>query len=384
MRAGRLAAIAAALLTIGSGTWLTLALPKAHSAPQPPPAQAVPVTAGTAKAQDVPVYVQGLGTVQAISTVNLKSRVDGQIMQTFFTPGQEVQQNDPMVLIDPRPYQTALDQAKANEAKDQAQLQGAQRDLARYGRLVGSGFQTRQSYEDQQATVAQLQAAVQADHAAIENAQLNLGFTQIRAPIAGRTGARLVDPGNYVQASAGTPLVSITQIKPIYASFTLPAANLDAIRQNEATHPLEVDALGSDGKTLLGKGTLSFIDNHVDTSTGTIALKATFANADERLWPGEFINARLILSTRHDAVTVPEGTVMAGPSGDYVYVIRADDTVQRRDVQVASRQDGIAVIAKGLTAGERVVVAGQYRLANNVRIKTEAGTTPALASQQPG
>jgi multidrug efflux system membrane fusion protein len=193
----------------------------------------------------------------------------------------------------------------------------------------------------------------------------------IRTPIGGRTGALLVDPGNYVQASTGTALVSITQMKPIYVSFTLPATDLDVIRQNAKDHALEVDAYGSDGKTLLASGELSFIDNHVNTGTGTIALKGTFANADERLWPGAFVNARLILSVRHNAVTVPVATVMAGPNGDYVYVIKPDDTVQRRAVQVASRQDGIAVIDSGLKAGEQVVVGGQYRLADNVKVKLE-------------
>lgn len=384
MRTKRFAGFAAVLIGVGVGTWLILSHEPARSAAPPPPAPDIPVTAGTAQAQDVPIYVQGIGTMQAINTVNVKSRVDGAIMEAFFAEGQEVQQNDRLFLIDPRPYQAALDQATANAAKDQAQLQGAQRDLARYGKLVGSGFQTRQSFEDQQATVAQLQAAVQADQAAIETAQLNLGFTMIRSPISGRTGALLIDPGNYVQASASTPLVPITQLKPIYASFTLPATNLDAIRHNQTVHTLEVDAFGSDGKTLLGKGTLSFIDNHVDTTTGTITLKATFANADELLWPGEFINARLILSVRHNAITVPDETVMAGPTGSYVYVILPNDTVQRRDVALASRQDGIAVISKGLAAGEKVVVAGQYRLANNVKVKIEANAAPVDATQQPG
>jgi multidrug efflux system membrane fusion protein len=381
MRIGRIAALAAVVIGTGLGTWLLRGdNDKAQSA-TPSPDAAIPVTGGTAQAKDVPLYLQGLGTIQAINTVNVKSRVDGEIMRAFFTQGQEVQPNDQLFLIDPRPYQATLDQAKANAAKDTAQFEGAQRDLTRYGRLVGSGFQTRQSFEDQQATVAQLQAAVQADKAAIESAQLNLGFTMIRAPIGGRTGALLVDPGNYVQAGAATPLLSITQIKPIYLSFTLPAVNLDAIRRNAATHKLAVDALAPDGKTVLAQGTLSFIDNHVDASTGTIALKGTFTNVDERLWPGEFVNARLILSVRHNAVTVPGETVMAGPDGDYVYVIASDDTVKRRPVRVSSRQDGLAVIADGLQAGEKVVVAGQYRLANDVKVKVETGAPPAAGQQ---
>jgi multidrug efflux system membrane fusion protein len=382
MRISRVAAIAALMIALGAGAWLLRVHDPAHSA-TPPPNPAIPVTAGAAEARDVPVYLQGIGTVQSINTVNVKTRVDGEILHTYVTPGQEVQQNDQLLLIDPRPYQAALDQAKANVAKDQAQLRGAQRDLERFGKLVGSGFQTRQSFEDQQATVEQLQGTVQADDAAIEAAELNLGYTMIRAPISGRTGARLVDPGNYVQASTGTPLMSITQIKPIYVNFTLPATNLDAIRQSAASNKLLVDVYAADSRTLLSKGMLSFIDNHVDTTTGTIALKATCENSNERLWPGEFVNARLILSVRHDAVTVPEQTVMAGPDGNYVYVINPDDTVQRRPVQLASRQDGIAVIAKGLTAGEKVVVTGQYRLANYAKVKIETDSSSDTVGQRP-
>lgn len=369
MRTSYFTAIAAVIVAAGLGCWLAIGRNTAHSAAAPVPSPAIPVTAGIARAQDVPIYAQGVGTVQAINTVNVKTRVDGTIMQSYFTQGQEVKQGDKLFLIDPRPYQATLDEAKADAAKDVAQLEGAQRDLARYGKLVGTGFQTRQSFEDQQATVAQMQGAVQADQAAIEAARLNLGFTTITAPIGGRTGALLVDPGNYVQASTGTSLVSITQIKPIYVSFTLPANDLDAVRQNDARQHLVVEALGGEGTELLAKGTLSFIDNHVDVSTGTIALEGTFVNADERLWPGEFVNARVILAMRQNAVTVPEQTVMAGPNGDYVYVISPDDTVQRRNVQVASRQDGLAVIAKGLAGGEKVVVDGQYRLANNVHVQ---------------
>lgn len=370
MRYRRPALMVVAVLVVGAGVWRATQGTTAQGAPLPA-TTAVPVTAGTAQAQTVPIYAQGLGTVQAISSVDVKSRVDGQIMKVFFTQGQAVKEGDPLFLIDPRPFQAALAQAQANQKKDQAQLAGAQVDLQRYGKLVGSGYQTQQSYDDQKATVAGLQAAVAADQAAIETAQLNLQYTVIRAPITGRTGALLVDQGNYVQASAGTNLVGITQIRPIYVSFTLPGNLFDDIRQGQAQHPLAVEAYAQDGKTRLARGTLSFIDNHIDSSTGTIALKGTFANADERLWPGAFVTVRLILGTRPNAVTVPAQTVMAGPDGDYVYIIRPDDTVQRQDVQLAARQDGIAVIAKGLTAGQRVVVEGQYRLSNNARVRIE-------------
>ncbi len=384
MRMGSIAATTAVTIAVGLGGWFFLGHRITRTDAAPLPATQVPVTATVATARDVPIFDQGLGTVQTINTVNVKSRVDGQIMQVFFTQGQEVKQGDKLFLIDPRPYQATLDQAVANRQKDQAQLLGAQRDLARYAKLVGPGFQTRQSFEDQQATVAQLQAAVQADQAAIEQARLNLDYTNITAPISGRTGAWLVDFGNFVQASAGTNLVSITQIKPIDVAFTLPGGELDAIRRNQASGQLEVDAYAADAGRLLAKGRLDFIDNHIDDTTGTIALKGNFENPDEALWPGEFVDVRLILATRKNAVTVPVQTVMAGPTGDYIYVIGKDDTVQRRTVQVASRQDGLAVIAKGLGAGERVVVGGQYRLGNDVKVRIEANTASQSAASPAG
>ncbi len=384
MQMNRIAAMVTVAVAAGLGGWYSLGHRAVRSDAATLPATQIPVTATTATARDMPIFDQGLGTVQAINTVNVKSRVDGQIMQVFFTQGQEVKQGDRLFLIDPRPYQATLDQALATQLKDAAQLQGAQRDLERYGKLVGSGFQTRQSFEDQQATVAQLRAAVQADQASIEQARLNLQYTSIVAPFAGRTGAWLVDVGNYVQASAGTPLVSITQVRPIYVSFTLPGRELDSIRQNQASHQLEVDAYTAGGGKLRATGTLDFIDNHIDDSTGTIALKGEFANSEEALWPGEFVDVRLIVATRKDAVTVPAQTVMAGANGDYVYVIHPDATVQRRAVQVASRQDGVAVIAKGLAAGEQVVVDGQYRLANNVKVRIEAATAPQPAAKPAG
>ena len=384
MQMNRIAAMVTVAVAAGLGGWYSLGHRAVRSDAATLPATQIPVTATTATARDMPIFDQGLGTVQAINTVNVKSRVDGQIMQVFFTQGQEVKQGDRLFLIDPRPYQATLDQALATQLKDAAQLQGAQRDLERYGKLVGSGFQTRQSFEDQQATVAQLQAAVQADQASIEQARLNLQYTSIVAPFAGRTGAWLVDVGNYVQASTGTPLVSITQVRPIYVSFTLPGRELDAIRQNQASHQLEVDAYTAGGGQLRARGTLNFIDNHIDDSTGTIALKGEFANSDEVLWPGAFVDVRLIVATRKDAVTVPAQTVMAGANGDYVYVIGQDATVQRRPVQVASRQDGLAVIEKGLAAGDQVVVDGQYRLANNVKVRIEAATPPQTTARPAG
>jgi multidrug efflux system membrane fusion protein len=335
----------------------------------PPPAvPAVPVIAGTAAVQNVPVYVRGLGTVQAFQMVTVRSRVDGNITKVLFTEGQDVKTGDPLFQIDPRPFQAVLEQAQATKTKDEAQLKGAQLDLQRYQKLLPTGFQTRQQYDQQIATVDQLKGAIAADQAQIDSAQLNLQYADIRSPIDGRTGARLVDLGNFVQAGQATALVSITQIKPIFVSFTVPQENLVDIRTNQARVPLEVEAYASDDKTLLSRGKLTLIDNQVDTTTGTIRLKATFDNADERLWPGEFVSARLILATRVQAVVVPAPTVMQGPQGAYLYVIKPDDTVERRAVQVAATQENLAVIEKGLASGERVVVEGQYRLTEGVKV----------------
>jgi len=339
----------------------------AHKGPLAAP-PTVPVIAGAAETQNVPVYVRGLGTVQAFQTVTVRSRVDGNITKVLFTEGQEVKAGDPLFQIDQRPFQAALEQAQATKTKDEAQLKGAQLDLERYQKLLPTGFQTRQQYDQQVATVGQLKGAIAADQAQIDAAQLNLQYTDIRSPIDGRTGARLVDLGNFVQAGQATALVSITQIKPIYVSFTVPQENLVEIRTNQARAPLDVEAYAGDDKTLLSRGKLTLIDNQVDTTTGTIRLKATFDNADERLWPGEFVSARLILATRDQAIVVPAQTVMQGPQGAYLYVIKPGDTVERRAVQVAATEDNHAVIEKGLARGERVVVEGQYRLTEGAKV----------------
>jgi multidrug efflux system membrane fusion protein len=359
----------AAVLALGAAGWLVFG----HSTKPKAPAQPeVPVTAGTTEIRDMPLYVRGLGTVQAYNTVTVKTRVDGNITQVQFTEGAEVKAGDPLFQIDPRPFAATLAQAEGNRQRDQAQLEGAQRDLERYAKLVGPGFQTRQSYDDERAMVAQLQGAVQADQGLIDSSRLNLDYADVRSPIDGRTGARLVDLGNFVQASQATNLVTITQLKPIFVTFTVPQDSLDQIRQNQAKGPLAVVAYASDDKTKLAEGKLTLVNNQVDTSTGTILLKATFENADERLWPGEFVSARLILSVRKDAVTVPAQTVMQGPNGAYAYVIKPDQTVERQDVEVASTQDGLAVIEKGLAPNQSVVVEGQYRLTNGTKIKAAA------------
>jgi len=341
------------------------------------PAPGIPVTAGTVSIQDVPVFLHGIGTVQAYNSVAIKSRVDGQIVSVAFKEGQDVKEGDLLFQIDPRGYQAALEQAQAAKQKDEANLVGAQADLDRYEKLLTPGWQTRQSYDQQKAQVAQLQAAIKGDIAQIDTAKINLGYTDIRSPIDGHLGARLVDKGNIVHANDNTALVMITELKPIFVSFTLPQETLDDVHEQNKLAPLVVRAYSGDGKKQLSDGKLTLIDNMIDQTTGTIHLKARFDNDDERLWPGEFVSLRVILSTRRGVATVPQQTVQQGPSGHYAYVIKPDNTVERRNVEVASIQDGVAVIAKGLAANERVVVDGQYRLTEGVHVTpTPLQTSP--------
>jgi multidrug efflux system membrane fusion protein len=377
MRKRAIGAAAIAVMVGVASVWLSHLGgngPKAAAQPGPP---LVPVTAGTVVARDVPVFLHGIGTVQAYNTDTIKSRVDGQIVKVDFKEGQEIKQGDPLFQIDPRPYQAALEQAQAQKAKDEASLVGAQLDLDRYAKLLGSGYQTRQSYDEQTATVGALKAAIRGDQAAIDNANLNLDYADIRSPIDGRTGARLVDKGNLIHAADNTALVTITEVKPIFVSFTLPQETLDQIRQEQEKAPLQVEAFDGENAKLLSTGKLTLIDNTIDQATGTIHLKARFDNTDERLWPGEFVNLRVVLEVRHDVPTVPEQTVQQGPDGDYAYVIKPDDTVERRAIDVAAEQDGIAVVSKGLKPGERVVVDGQFRLTDGARVRLVGPARPS-------
>jgi len=353
--------------------------PNAEAQSPPPSPPGVPVTAGTVATTDVPVFLNAIGTAQAYNMVTIKSRVDGQIVKIAFTEGQDVKAGDPLIQIDPRPFQAALDQATATRQKDEAQLASAQADLVRWAELVPTGVKSRQTLDQQKALVQQLQASIKADDAQIEAARLNLGYADIRAPISGRLGVRMVDVGNMVRGTDAAGLVTIQQLRPIFVSFTVPQENLHKIHQKRGeAGDLAVIAFGGDNKTELARGKLSVIDNAIDQPTGTIRLKATFANDDERLWPGEFVNVRLILSVQKGAPTVPAQTVQDGPNGSYAYVIKDDNTVERRAVEVAAVQDGLAVIGKGLSPGERVVVDGQYRLTNGARVKIE-GTAPGAA-----
>jgi multidrug efflux system membrane fusion protein len=370
------AIVAAVALAVGAGAVAVVSTgaPKAVAQSPAPAGGGVPVTAGTVTAADVPVYLSGIGTVQAFNTVTVRSRVDGQIVKIDFAEGQEVKAGAPLLQIDPRPYKAALDQATATQEKDQANLANAQLNLARDSQLMKSNLAvSQQQFDTDKANVAAGQALVDSDKAQMESAKLNLEYSTITAPIEGRLGSKLVDIGNIVHAADTAGLVTIAQLKPIFVSFTLPQTDLDAIREHQAKGNLIVRAYsGSDPTSPLSEGRLTLIDNAIDQATGTIHLKATFPNQDERLWPGEFINVRLLLDIRRGAPTVPSQTVQVGPDGSYVYVVNSQNKAERRPVEVASVQDGIAVIAKGLKAGEKVVVEGQYRLTEGATVKVEA------------
>jgi membrane fusion protein, multidrug efflux system len=370
---------AVAVLVIGASalSWYALrATPKASPGiASTTVAPAVPVTIGVSEVKSVPVYLVGLGTVQAFNTVVVKVRVDGQLDKVDFTEGQDVKVGDVLAQIDPRPFRAALDQAKATKAKDEAQLENAKLDLVRFKDL--HDFATRQSVDTQTALVHQLEATIQGDQAVIDSAQVQLDYTTIKAPISGRTGIRLVDQGNIVHATDPNGLVVITQLQPISVIFTLPEHYLRSVSQEMAAGPLEVFAQARSDAWRLGEGTVALVDNQIDQSTGSIKLKATFPNDNHALWPGQFVNVQVLLRTLQQAVTVPGTAVQRGPDGMYVYVVRPDSTVVMTPVTVGQMSQGIAVIEKGLDAGAKIVVAGQYRLAPGMRV------TPAPAGAQP-
>jgi membrane fusion protein, multidrug efflux system len=350
-------------------------IPSAHDA-------SVPVVADVARSQDVPIYLAGIGTVQAFNTVTIRTRVDGQVDKVAFTEGQDVKAGDLLAQIDPRPLQAQLEQAQAQKASHEAQLADAKLDLQRFSSLEKRGAATGQSVDTQRALVAQLEANIQADQAAIDAATVQLGYTTIAAPISGRTGVRLVDQGNIVHATDQTGLVVLTQIEPISLVFSLPEDALPDVARAMAKDSLKVLAFSRDGKTQLGDGTLALIDNQIDQTTGTIRLKATFPNKDHALWPGQFVNARLYLSVRRDGITVPAAVVQRGPQGTYAYVIKPDSTVEMRPIAVAQLRDGVALVDAGLRAGERVVVDGQYKLRPGARVDT-GGDKSATAITAP-
>jgi multidrug efflux system membrane fusion protein len=330
----------------------------ARAAPTP----SVPVTATTAGQHDVPIYFDALGTVMAYNTVAIRAQVTGQIVSINFRQGQDVHTNDVLAKIDPAPFQASLDQAVAKKAQDQAQLIDAEKDLARFKTLVVKDAETQQNVDSQQAKVDQFKAMIAADQGAIEAAQTQLNYTTISAPIDGVVGFRQIDIGNIIHTTDPDPLTVLTQIKPCYAIFTLPQSDLGHVREAMLKGSVDVLAFDQDDVTQLAQGHLLLIDNQIDQTTSTIRLKAEFPNQDERLWPGEFVHIRILITTRKDAVTIPPVAVQRGPDGLYVWVIKPNNTVEQRPIDAQTVDDKTAVVTKGLAAGERIVLDGQSRL----------------------
>ena len=337
----------------------------------------MPVVAAQAQLADVPVWLEGVGTAKARNTVTVRPQVDGKIVSIGFKEGQDVKRGDVLAKIDPVTYQAQLDQALAKKALDEALLNNTKRDLDRYQK-VGTLAISQQQIDTQRALVNQQEAQIKSDDAAIENATAYVGYTTVTSPIDGRTGLRLVDVGNLVRASdAG--IVVITEVRPITVLFTLPQQDLPQINKARAERELAVEALETDSKAVLDKGTLQVIDNQVDQSTGTIRLKAEFPNSELQLWPGQFVNARLLLKTLQNVVVVPTAAIQRGPDGTYVYVIGAESKVAARTVTITQQDDNEAVVAQGLSANEQVVTAGFARLKEGaeVQVSGSGGQSPA-------
>jgi len=372
-------AATATLVVVGVVVWWAVG-----GAKPPPPAAhvSVPVTVATAQRRDVPIFLSALGTVQASNTVSIHSQVDGKLMSVNFEQGQEVHKGDTLAVIDPRPFQAALDQARGKKAQDEAQLISAEKDLARFLNLNSKGFETQQNVDQQQAKVDMLKAAIVSDQAAIESAETQLSYATITAPLDGLVGFRQVDAGNIIHANDPNPLTVLTQIRPSTATFTLPQKNLVNVREAMLRGAVPVLALNQDDQHQLARGELLLIDNQIDQTTSTIRLKAQFANDDQRLWPGEFVSVRIQVDTRTEAVTIPPAAVQRGPQGPYTWVVAANQTVEQRPIEPALVNDGsVTIVTKGVAAGDQVVVNGQYRLQAGTRVEARTEQATAVPDQ---
>jgi multidrug efflux system membrane fusion protein len=339
-------------------------------------AKEIAVDVAPATQTDVPVYRQGLGTVQAFYTVTVTARIDGELQQIAFTEGQNVRKGDLLAQLDPRPARAAYEQAMAAKAKDAAQLANARLDMDRYTVLQPKDLASKQTVDTQHALVDQLTAQVQGDQAAIDNAATQLDYTRITSPINGRTGLRLVDPGNIVHAADTTGIVVVTQLQPIAVIFTLPQEDLAVINAALAAGPVKVTTLSREGNTELEQGTLTLLDNEISPATGTLRLKATFGNARYALWPGQYVNVRVLVSTDNDVVTIPTPAVQLGPTGPYTFVLKADSTAEVRPITLGEQNDQLTVITKGLALGERVIISNQYRLQAGSHVRIAGAPAP--------
>jgi multidrug efflux system membrane fusion protein len=347
---------------------------------------AVPVTVDQVKVADFPVYLNGLGVVQPYDTVTVNSRVDGQVIKVDFKQGQMVKEGDILAEVDPRPYQAALDQANAKKGQDEANLKNGQLNLKRYSTLAQEEFASRQQLDNQQSTVDQLTSQIKGDQAAIDNAQTELSYTTIRAPLSGKAGFRLVDPGNIVHAATTSGIVTIVKLQPISVVFTAPEDNVPQINKALDAGDVPVTALSSDGQRTLSQGKLAIVNNEVDQASGNIRLKATFANIDNALWPGLSISTRLLVDTLKQVVVVPEDAVERGPNGLYAFVVAKDNKVEMHDIKTAQEGNSLSVVTQGLTPGQVVVVAGQYRLKQGTIVQPTEANPPAksqISEQKP-
>jgi multidrug efflux system membrane fusion protein len=367
------------VVVVGIVLWRWTAEKPAQASAMPQTAQ--PVDVASVVRADVPVYLTGLGTVQAFNTVTVTARVDGQLEKVAFTEGQEVKKGDLLAQIDPRPYQAQLDQALAKQAQDQAQLSNTQNDLQRYTALAAMDYTSKQTLDTTRSQVAQLTAQVKSDSAALMNARTQLDYSTIRSPIDGRTGIRLVDVGNNVHATTTTGIVVITQLHPISVIFSLPEDELPTVSRAMQAGTVQVAALPREGNDELDRGTVALIDNQIDQATGTIRLKATFPNTQNTLWPGAYVNVRLLLKTDRQVPTLPSAAVQRGPEGLYTYLLKPDSTVEMRMIKIAQDDGTRAVVTEGVAPGDRVVTQGQYRLKPGAKV--EIRTTPAPAATAP-
>lgn len=382
-----IAVVIACVLIAGGVSWYYFTMPRADAAvnsadgakgKQKGPAP-IPVTVQSVQSADFPVYLNGLGTVQPYDTVTVRSRVDGQVTKVNFRQGDIVKEGDLLVQIDPRPYQAALEQAQAKKAQDEANLHNAELDLARYSTLAQQSFASRQQLDTQQANVNQLTAQIKGDQATIDNAATQLSYTTIKSPLTGKTGFRLVDPGNIVHASDTTGIVSIVKLQPISVVFTAPEENIGTINNALATGTVPVTALSSDGTRTIAEGHLALVDNQVDQASGTIRMKATFQNKDNALWPGLSVSTKLLVETKKNVVVIPNDAIQHGPNGLYIYVVGDGNKVEPRNLKVGEEGATQTVALEGLKPGERVVVAGQYRLTKGAVVDPHDATVPASA-----
>ncbi len=335
--------------------------------------QSIPVAVAKAETQDLPVYLQGLGSVEAFNTVVVKSRIDGQLVEIHFKEGQEVNKGDLLAVIDPRPYQVALEQAEATLYKDQSALNDAKLNFERFQDLYKQGIIPQQQFDTQRSLMGQLEGAVRADQAQIDNVKLNLTYTRITAPVSGRVGLRQVDIGNMVHATDPNGLLVLTQLHPIAVVFSLPEDNLPAVARQLRNRTLEVDAYSRDDQTKLATGKLLTIDNQIDPQTGTGKLKAIFDNSERALWPNQFVNCHLLLEVRKNNIVVPAAAIQRGPQGTYVFTVKPDKTAEMRPVQIGFSEGNLTAISKGLQPGETVVTDGQDKLQPGTKVEIRSG-----------